>query len=174
MGQHDRDRFSPAPALPLHLDLIGGELRSRLVDRILRDTEFQHRFGHEDELTQRSWGQRVVDQTLGFLQLCASSEMESYSPSHLVDIGWHIFILHTREYAAFCARVAGRFIHHEPAAEGVDPYRGVAEIGRTVAAMRVRGLAVDEALWPTSVTTGVHAPKCHNKGCASGCGSAMD
>jgi SAM-dependent methyltransferase len=32
--------------------------------------------------------------------------------------GWHAFILHTDDYAEFCQRVAGRFIHHLPAGPG--------------------------------------------------------
>ena len=31
-----------------------------------------------------------------------------------IDDMWHIFILHTRDYAEFCHRYFGRFIHHEP------------------------------------------------------------
>ena len=36
------------------------------------------------------------------------------SPSPRIDLGWHNFILHTRDYAAFCDDCFGRFIHHEP------------------------------------------------------------
>ena len=31
-----------------------------------------------------------------------------------IDDMWHIFILHTRDYAGFCERYFGRFIHHDP------------------------------------------------------------
>jgi hypothetical protein len=31
-----------------------------------------------------------------------------------IDDMWHVFILHTRDYADFCDRYFGRFIHHEP------------------------------------------------------------
>lgn len=36
-------------------------------------------------------------------------------PSQAVDEAWHEFILFTREYAAFCHGVMGRFVHHVPA-----------------------------------------------------------
>lgn len=35
-------------------------------------------------------------------------------PSILVDDMWHEFMLHTRDYAAFCDAAFGRFLHHEP------------------------------------------------------------
>ncbi|WP_214110362.1 hypothetical protein [Acrocarpospora catenulata] len=36
------------------------------------------------------------------------------APSERVDIGWHTFLMYTRDYAAFCQTVAGRIIHHQP------------------------------------------------------------
>lgn len=36
------------------------------------------------------------------------------SPSPLVDKFWHAFILHTKDYEAFCQRHLGKFLHHEP------------------------------------------------------------
>jgi hypothetical protein len=38
-----------------------------------------------------------------------------------IDDMWYVFILHTRDYADFCARYFGRFIHHDPAP--MDPSR---------------------------------------------------
>lgn len=36
-------------------------------------------------------------------------------PSQAVDVIWHEFILHTREYQLFCKKALGRFLHHTPA-----------------------------------------------------------
>lgn len=36
-------------------------------------------------------------------------------PSQVVDDLWHEFILYTRNYATFCNRAFGRFLHHAPA-----------------------------------------------------------
>lgn len=50
-----------------------------------------------------------------FLVICAmypTTVVPMYGP---VDRLWHHFITFTREYAAFCEQVAGRFIHHMPA-----------------------------------------------------------
>jgi hypothetical protein len=35
-------------------------------------------------------------------------------PSMLADDMWHEFLLHTRDYAAFCDTAFGRFLHHIP------------------------------------------------------------
>ncbi|MEV0734342.1 hypothetical protein [Polymorphospora sp. NPDC050346] len=73
------------------------------------------------------------------------------SPSTLVDIGWHTFLLYTREYAAFCDRIAGGFIHHEPE-DGTEwpavPVHEPVEARRiTITAMRAAGYHVDLPLW---------------------------
>ncbi len=37
-----------------------------------------------------------------------------WMPSVIVDDLWHEWVLHTREYAAFCEAAFGRFLHHVP------------------------------------------------------------
>lgn len=94
------------------------------------------------------------------------------SPSHLVDIGWHAFILHTREYAAFCQRVAERFIHHAPTDGGPhdigDPH---AVLHDTINAIKSSGFAVDPELWGPCASPGSSSDKgggkCHQ--CYAGC-----
>ena len=39
-----------------------------------------------------------------------------FVPSFKIDLAWHEFILHTRDYMAFCDALVGRFIHHTPQA----------------------------------------------------------
>ena len=38
-------------------------------------------------------------------------------PSKAVDEAWHEFIVMTRDYAAFCQRAFGQYLHHRPAAQ---------------------------------------------------------
>jgi hypothetical protein len=115
-------------------DVIDESLWNRLVMRITRDRG-----------VDESHAERVMDQTLGFLKLCAVEPDVHYGPSEVVDLGWHTFILDTREYARFCNRLAGRFIHHVPT-DGMD----VSDVSRpdTVAAMVRYGIEVDDELWP--------------------------
>jgi hypothetical protein len=66
---------------------------------------------------------RVVDQALAFLGTTATHQGRPLSPSEEVDPGWHEFILHTVDYAAFCEQIAGRFLHHVPTDPRTRPPR---------------------------------------------------
>lgn len=83
--------------------LITPVLFDRLTQRITTD--------HPD-ITQAD-AERILDQALAFLATCATSTIP-LGPSDIVDIGWHTFLLYTGEYADFCTKVAGRYIHHAP------------------------------------------------------------
>jgi hypothetical protein len=128
-------------------DLIGDGLWLRLIGRILADLEFWQYCGHYDEAERRRWAERILDQTLAFLRVCADHpDAARFCPSPLIDIGWHAFILYTREYHEFCDNVAGHYIHHSPSDEEGVAY-GTGGSAEAVAAMRARGIAVDEQLW---------------------------
>lgn len=68
------------------------------------------------------------------------------------------FILHTADYAEFCDRIAGRFIHHRP--NGPDEAAPRQGIGVTIAAIRDAGLDVDPDLW---------VPRAECSQCYQGC-----
>ena len=125
---------APSSQILANKPLIDEQLWNRLVGRIVKDESVEH-----------SLAERIMDQALAFLTLCANEPRGHYSPSPLVDIGWHTFILYTKAYAAFGEKMGG-FIHHEPSdIEGVD--YGTGNIARTVAALKARGISVDEPLW---------------------------
>lgn len=140
-----------------HKELVDSELWDRLVNRIAKD-----------ESMELSLAERIMDQALAFLALCAKDPEGNYSPSPLVDIGWHTFILYTKPYADFCMRMNGRFIHHNPSdVEGVD--YGTGNIARTVMALREHGLVIDEPLW---ANTGHDCSSyCSGDSCSGGGGS---
>lgn len=124
-----------------------------------------------DKLTQRvtndhnldpAYAARVVDQTGAFLKACADNPDVALTPSMAVDLGWHALVLHTSDYAALCATIAGRFIHHEPIDEqgdGSDEARNA--LKATVAAIRRSGMAVDPELWAVAAD----CSQCH-AGCS--------
>src|SRR5262245_33506869 len=115
-------------------DLVDEALFARLAGRVATD---------HPEHTARA--ERIVDQALVFLALSADSATP-LSPPHLVDIGWHTFVLHTREYAQFCARVAGRFLHHvpeHPSEWGIK----VLPVSEMLPAIKRAGFHVDRDLW---------------------------
>lgn len=72
----------------------------------------------EEEGVGRETAAAWFDEMLIFLDLCAESK-QVLAPSKPVDAAWHAFLLHTRDYEAYCRERFGRLVHHEPA-EGVD------------------------------------------------------
>lgn len=136
-------------------ELVSPDLFDRLTERVMKDE------GHD-----RDHSERVVEQTLAFLRACADNPSASLRPSTAVDPGWHAFLFHTREYARFCARVAGRFIHHEPAKD--DRATG-GTLARTVEALRTTGYDIDHELWPL-----VAGADCADEGNCSASGRSGD
>ncbi|WP_449065160.1 glycine-rich domain-containing protein [Planomonospora algeriensis] len=129
--------------------LITPELHARLVARI-----------KAEHPQQAHLAEPIMDQTLAFLSACATRPNAHLSPSELVDIGWHTFILYTQPYAEFCDRVAGRFIHHRPEDGAEGGTKGGCTAADTVAVMRELGLPVITDLWS-------HAGKCEGSGTGS-------
>lgn len=138
---------SIAPSDPR--ELLPTELFDRLVSRVVRD-----------ELVSLGMADRIVSQTLGFLYACAKNPYAGLAPSRTVDLGWHTFILHTREYAEFCERVAGRFIHHNPEEGALEVHRPA--VATTLAAMRELGLTIDDELWPVAGDCSQCHAGCHD------------
>lgn len=144
--------LSGAVLAPIHetrpRDLVSSSLFCRLADRVAAVDGYDH-----------GTAERITEQALAFLVACGRYPDGHLVPSQPVDAGWHAFILHTAEYADFCHRVAGRFIHHRPS----DPHEaglGRQAIGITITAMRDAGLPVDPDLW-------VPAAQCSQ--CYQGC-----
>jgi hypothetical protein len=76
-----------------------------VVGRIQRDAGV-------DRDTAAAWFREM----LRFLDLVADSN-DFLSPPRSVDVAWHAFILHTRDYEAYCRDRYGRIIHHRPTGE---------------------------------------------------------
>lgn len=51
---------------------------------------------------------------MGLLYLNSGTPGSLAVASPVVDEVWHQFILFTRQYAEFCEKVVGRFLHHRP------------------------------------------------------------
>ena len=116
--------------------LVPAALFAKLAARVERDAK-----------VDREHAERIMRQALAFLLACARNPETPLAPSREVDHGWHAFILHTREYAEFCDRVAGEFIHHAPEDPETDRAETVARNEMTADVMRRSGLPVDEELW---------------------------
>ncbi|MFG3440009.1 glycine-rich domain-containing protein [Nonomuraea sp. NPDC047897] len=118
-------------------ELVTPDLYGRLVARIVAE-----------HCMPEQLADRIMSQALAFLAVCAFNPGSSLAPSRAVDIGWHTFLLDSREYAAFCENVAGVFLHHLPDDAGPGDSAEAAErLGVTIDAMRAAGLPVDAELW---------------------------
>jgi hypothetical protein len=138
------------------------------------------RIATEHEM-DRSTAERIMDQALAFLGTCAISTTP-ISPARLVDVGWHTFILYTKEYREFCDRIAGRFIEHvptddptgecqkcqqcntcqdsEPGGGDGKAHLGALNASLTALALAEAGFVVDEPMWREAG----NCSQCHN-GC---------
>jgi hypothetical protein len=116
-------------------DLLTDDIWNQLVAHLRKS---QPQIGEE-------MAERAMDQAIAFM-LLISLDSESHSPSHIVDLAWHTFVLHTREYANFCEQIAGRFIHHAPELI-VDDKPQSSDHLLTPIAMLAVGIQVDSELW---------------------------
>lgn len=64
----------------------------------------------------------LLEEVLRFLFLIRMGN-QILTPSHIVDLAWHEFILCTRYYAQFCEEHLGHFIHHHPGGLEEDNHR---------------------------------------------------
>ncbi|WP_254710038.1 glycine-rich domain-containing protein [Streptomyces lunaelactis] len=124
-----------------------------LFERLVTFLEFE-------EDMDRPRAERVMDQALAFIDMAGHRTDVPLSPSRKVDPGWHAFILHSHEYADFCHRRFGAFLHHNPL-KGQRLRDGVA-IKRTVRAIEEMGYVVDHELWGTAAEC--NAPSCCGDG----------
>ncbi|MEY2493807.1 MAG: hypothetical protein QOJ45_299 [Verrucomicrobiota bacterium] len=56
----------------------------------------------------------IFRDTLRFLYLAGATDAKHIAPTKNIDIGWHAFLMFTRDYAEFCMTNFGKFIHHAP------------------------------------------------------------
>lgn len=127
--------------------LIEPNLFARLSTRIATEHD-----------TDTATAERIMDQALAYLGACAVTTAP-LSPSKQVDIGWHTFILYTRDYAQFCEHIAGRFIHHVPTDDETATTHAAAP-WETTASIVAAGFIVDAPLWEDATK----CSQCHN-GC---------
>lgn len=73
-------------------------------------------------------------------------------PSRQVDAVWHQFIVNTRAYHEFCERVYGRYLHHNPAADGRQA------MNNALPRLRYYFEDVDEEMWSEAFICFVFRP----------------
>ncbi|MFD3557802.1 hypothetical protein ACFWWA_37745 [Streptomyces goshikiensis] len=116
-------------------DLVSPELFERLAA-----------FCADEYGLERVVADRVMDQAIAFVYVLGSQQAYDMAPSERVDPGWHSFMLHTQEYAAWCQEQFGHFVHHSPNARVRTRPLMVSVADRIAAA----GFDVDARLWGTA------------------------
>jgi len=118
--------------------LISPELHATLADNM------RAKF---PQLTEEK-ADRGVGQMLAFLAACDYAG-RPLSPSPLVDDFWHIFLLHSKDYAEFCEQRFGRFLHHQPGFLDKEEHGGGKALrARTVDTITLAGYEIDMEFWP--------------------------
>jgi hypothetical protein len=143
----------------------GAELEALEPDRALRRYSHVVRRIARDERIRRRTAERRFVEMLKFLDVCAQATA-TVSPPARVDDAWHCFILFTRDYAGYCQRRFGRFIHHEPMeSKDTKAYK------RAYDDASVRFGPLDRRIWPRPRDTGFAWPgACFGGGDSPGCG----
>ena len=78
----------------------------------------------ERVVDKEGWSEAVAQELFQdlkrFLYLCGTKKPGTahLSPPELIDSIWHHYILHTKEYAKFCADHFQAFVHHTPFTRG--------------------------------------------------------
>lgn len=109
----------------LSIALIGigycywNEHRKWLRTRFIHSYRFPTRLGHKLLERYPHLSEQQVDKVLHglreYFQLCRLAGRSMVAmPSQAVDVVWHEFILHTRQYRSFCRQGLGRFLDHTP------------------------------------------------------------
>ncbi len=87
------------------------------------------------------------------------------APPPAIDDAWHVFLLFTQDYAAFCNCFFGRFLHHRPRRPGDLPDGGKAVRGM-IGAIRMH-LGGFESLSANWQFTGMKSADCFGGSCSS-------
>jgi|GEM_PF-2062489 len=125
------------------------------ADRLVARMQKEHGFSEDV-------ARAVLNETLVFLNMIAENPGCPSSPSTIVDIGWHTFILYTREYSEFCQRAAGRFIHHCPT--DTPELRASSQTSQaTVEFMATNGIVFDPEMWVVAAFCNVRGTGCQGK-----------
>lgn len=138
----------------LSLARISPALRERMAKRMARDNKLDYSLACE-----------IVDETAKFLAMKGVARDVNIVPSALVDIGWHTFLMYTKDYLDFSRRVTGgRFIHHEPMDSEENPQNTV----RGDEVMRKFGVVPNEKLWRAcNDACSSSGEGCHMQNCCS-------
>lgn len=94
--------------------------RAKFIQQYAFPMELRNRLQRNTGLDLAQSG-RVLEGLRQYFLACLSAQRSPIAkevgmPSKAVDAAWHEFIVLTKEYAAFCLKAFGKYLHHTPGA----------------------------------------------------------
>ncbi len=121
--------------------------RAAYIQKYAFPAELRNRLQRNHDLSLEGSG-RVLEGLRQYFLACLAAQRSPLSkqvgmPSKAVDAAWHEFIVLTKEYASFCEKAFGRYLHHTPKAMMDVPTS--AALANTL--HQLRGQALSPAGW---------------------------
>lgn len=112
----------------------------------------------------------LLEDVKRFLALSAATGRR-LSPTPAIDRGWHVFLVFTKNYPAFCQKFCKRMIHHVPENPATsEPRRALKRMQRTVKlASKVFAPAVLSSNWKLPPEIKKRRAKANGRGSRKGC-----
>lgn len=82
---------------------------THVINRVVKEKKWSPRMGQVAGKFYRN-----------FLLLCKKHPKAHLSPTLQIDEIWHAHILYTQDYHAFCDKVFGKYLHHQPLMPGAE------------------------------------------------------
>lgn len=105
------------PMITQSLPVSGKDLRhvnfDQLAGELLREVPALVAKVEKGAVVKKAEVNPLLGEVLRFLFLIGNTN-QKLTPSHVVDMAWHEFILCTRMYHRFCEEHFNRYIHHHP------------------------------------------------------------
>ena len=121
--------------------------RAAFIQKYAFPAELRNRLQRNHDLSLEGSG-RVLEGLRQYFLACLAAQRSPLArqvgmPSKAVDAAWHEFIVLTKEYASFCEKAFGRYLHHTPQAMMSEP--ASAALANTL--HQLRGQALTPAGW---------------------------
>lgn len=119
MGAGASSRTAPINGVEQVDSMIANDFRIKLATTLVRNLITRRErvngaLSEDDKAVINVEVQSLIREYLIFIWLRKLYPLQTMVASKYVDIVWHQHILYTREYAQFCKRNLGSFLHHTP------------------------------------------------------------
>lgn len=121
---------------------ISDDLWEQLTGRLVIDADEQGIW--IDQPTAEVW----MIETVRYMDLLLTDpNAAGLKPSKRVDLGWHTFFGHMKDYERYCLAAYGKMLYHQPSRVARDTVEVASDAKATLDYMRKHGRAVNAKLW---------------------------